>query len=583
MGRRKKQKNPLIEVRKAPMIHPLTRAEPYPVGVTEVKESVGVDFLAQHLRLIDRYEPEEKKNLGVYIVADSQPVEGTEDWMVEWVVYCVRTGSLEWGDAPEGVDLGMRAEWAQENADFIFRDRLESVFVPKKPNLPEPHEAVVTALFPFHVWVNPEVPVRVNGDLMTYGQLCGGHRIAISYEVVTEESAAEGDVAERGWENEFGESMEPDEVDIEEGLTAIDLAAKWLFEHYAEWVGHIDWYQGPEEQNLQDGSWRTESFHLRNFTDAELKQVWVRLQEMRSPRRNPKARNNPTEFEMNLESRATIAKRILEASARAAYVSAYATRCEDLGVGDIGGDDWMDVAPDTSAAAFEWAEGLWYEIVAKNISSGLTKPTSQLGHDLTASQREGRQEREHQGAFLEGIADCWAEAAQRYLDHLHARPAKANQDWTFEDVFDDEGAQRDFGHYIAMEAMGTGVSWADDHGEHGLKIPRLDAGFDPWGIVPDVDLAQMVTYDDLEQELGPFYDEDEDDEDDEGEGFDVMESFEAARFAAANGNYAKEYAEITRVFEHLNYASAYENEGLTRARDMADILRAKARQDMEET
>jgi hypothetical protein len=33
---------------------------------------------------------------------------------------------------------------------------------------------------------------------------------------------------------------------------------------------------------------------------------------------------------------------------------------------------------------------------------------------------------------------------------------------------------RDFGHCIAMEAMGTGVGWADDHAEHGLKVPLIE-------------------------------------------------------------------------------------------------------------
>ena len=32
----------------------------------------------------------------------------------------------------------------------------------------------------------------------------------------------------------------------------------------------------------------------------------------------------------------------------------------------------------------------------------------------------------------------------------------------------------DFGHYLAMEAMGRGVSWEDDHEPHGLRVPHME-------------------------------------------------------------------------------------------------------------
>lgn len=38
----------------------------------------------------------------------------------------------------------------------------------------------------------------------------------------------------------------------------------------------------------------------------------------------------------------------------------------------------------------------------------------------------------------------------------------------------DEEAQQTFGHYLAMEALGTGVSWRDDHEDHGLKLPSIE-------------------------------------------------------------------------------------------------------------
>lgn len=32
----------------------------------------------------------------------------------------------------------------------------------------------------------------------------------------------------------------------------------------------------------------------------------------------------------------------------------------------------------------------------------------------------------------------------------------------------------DFGHYLAMESLGHGVSWADDHPAHDFLIPRSE-------------------------------------------------------------------------------------------------------------
>jgi hypothetical protein len=51
------------------------------------------------------------------------------------------------------------------------------------------------------------------------------------------------------------------------------------------------------------------------------------------------------------------------------------------------------------------------------------------------------------------------------------------------DSFDRE----DFGHYLAMQAMGSGVRWSDSHTDHGLKIPYIenDVMSDEVGLVKD--------------------------------------------------------------------------------------------------
>jgi hypothetical protein len=43
----------------------------------------------------------------------------------------------------------------------------------------------------------------------------------------------------------------------------------------------------------------------------------------------------------------------------------------------------------------------------------------------------------------------------------------------------------DFGHYLAMEAMGTGVAWSDSHEDHELDVPSVDIPLcDPGGDEP---------------------------------------------------------------------------------------------------
>ena len=37
-----------------------------------------------------------------------------------------------------------------------------------------------------------------------------------------------------------------------------------------------------------------------------------------------------------------------------------------------------------------------------------------------------------------------------------------------------------FGHYLAMEAMGHGVGWSDDHEDHGLEIPYVEESYELW-------------------------------------------------------------------------------------------------------
>src|SRR5690554_3419045 len=69
-------------------------------------------------------------------------------------------------------------------------------------------------------------------------------RLRISYEKFTPESLDSGGPAEKGWEDERGLSMEPDRIDKEEGLTAVDLAARYLHERLVEPSSSSGWNPG---------------------------------------------------------------------------------------------------------------------------------------------------------------------------------------------------------------------------------------------------------------------------------------------------------------------------------------------------
>jgi len=129
---------------------------------------------------------------------------------------------------------------------------------------------------------------------------------------------------------------------------------------------------------------------------------------------------------------------IIESAARALFVQWWADQCscgfdsETCRLDGDGHEDWdadaehipndpggvelMDIAPDAPLGARECAVSLVTTIIKLN---GLT---------------------------------AWGEVCNR--DEVQG---------------DGEG----FGHYLAMEALGHGVGWADDHDEHGLILPYV--------------------------------------------------------------------------------------------------------------
>jgi hypothetical protein len=115
--------------------------------------------------------------------------------------------------------------------------------------------------------------------------------IRISFETVTP-SDVEGEDAEveHGWEDEEGVSMLPDEFDLEEGLTPVDLAFKFLKDHYANEFSSSSmdpggWYSAQEEADYRTGEQTTRRFHLSGFTPEQLEQVYEKWRQWTHPRR----------------------------------------------------------------------------------------------------------------------------------------------------------------------------------------------------------------------------------------------------------------------------------------------------------
>ena len=107
-------------------------------------------------------------------------------------------------------------------------------------------------------------------------------QLRISYETWDEKSVDVGETNDRGWENEEGISMQPDQYDIEEGLTPVDLAVKFLTDngpveasssHFNSGV----WYTNYGEQDMHDGSRTNRSFHLLGFTPEQEEEIFNRI------------------------------------------------------------------------------------------------------------------------------------------------------------------------------------------------------------------------------------------------------------------------------------------------------------------
>jgi hypothetical protein len=119
---------------------------------------------------------------------------------------------------------------------------------------------------------------------------------------------------------------------------------------------------------------------------------------------------------------------IVNAMARVLFVQAYAAQEEEAGRSIGGGQDWMDHAPATSAAAGYAAMKLAIEVEKRNML---------------------------------GLNTLYGACAAYYPEQHRKKPTP-----------------EDFGHYLAMQALGHGVSWDDDHPDPGLQLPYIEFNLD---------------------------------------------------------------------------------------------------------
>lgn len=103
------------------------------------------------------------------------------------------------------------------------------------------------------------------------------HLIRTTYDIVTPESAENGEAAEQGWIDEEGISMEPDEFDLDEGISVVDKTVQFLKKNGAtEFSGNrfSPWFTNHEyNHDYKSGAEESRSFHLVGYSDDELSEI----------------------------------------------------------------------------------------------------------------------------------------------------------------------------------------------------------------------------------------------------------------------------------------------------------------------
>jgi len=109
--------------------------------------------------------------------------------------------------------------------------------------------------------------------------------IRTTYQTTTPESLENGDYEDQGWVDEEGESMRPDEYDVEEGITAVDNAVEFLKNNkYTTEPSSTEFMVGtsyssssPYEENYQTDEKTYYTCHLDGFTEEEELRIYSKI------------------------------------------------------------------------------------------------------------------------------------------------------------------------------------------------------------------------------------------------------------------------------------------------------------------
>jgi hypothetical protein len=108
-------------------------------------------------------------------------------------------------------------------------------------------------------------------------------RITSTYQVVTPESAEDGDYAEHGWNDEEGELIECDDWDIDENISLVDKAVSFLRNKGAHESSSSHFNIGcfystvDPDVNYTTGEETYYTYFLNNFTEKEEEEIFNKI------------------------------------------------------------------------------------------------------------------------------------------------------------------------------------------------------------------------------------------------------------------------------------------------------------------
>lgn len=184
-----------------------------------------------------------------------------------------------------------------------------------------------------------------------------GHRIAITYETITPESAEQGDVDDRGWIDQDGEDMDETAEDFYDGdvvkATIKGLQDNGVSEPSSSHFHPGVWYTAYEyNRDYRTGAVENRSFHLKGYTEDEERRVFEGLFG-RKGQRNPSA-SGTKEFSFLVQPDGDLW--ILPSPAMLDYLKRAYAKEQEGGATGFHSDQFMrrHFGPSMKRAGFRW-------------------------------------------------------------------------------------------------------------------------------------------------------------------------------------------------------------------------------------